>query len=226
VSIEATEWSPSGAPYKWSMTFELASQPIAIGSRHANEFFVLTHEAPHPVALEVWTMHAPQGAYYTECPPSSRPIGTPSELASTMLKVNGPYVRPDQRSRPNISRSVIASPSDWKDAQLIAADPEGRFVLSVTTDEADFAQLNQLDLKTGSIAVLADSASIPHLADARELMFLDSDNVGRLLTIPTDGLHTYCLVDEENDGVFETIDSLTELEYSEKYPAHSVTKQP
>jgi len=137
-----------------------------------------------------------------------------------------PYVQPDLRLQPSVTRTVISSPSEWENAELLAADPEGRFVLSITTDGAEAAKLNQLNLATGSLTELANSSSIPDLAYAREIMFLDSVEVGRLLTIRTGGLYTYCLIDKENDGIFETIDSLPVLEYEEKYPWHSMTKQP
>lgn len=205
VEFAAHERSPdTGTHYEWSMHADTAYPVLAVCGRHANQFYVCG-QAANGLQLERWVLTPWQtGAYYTERRSSTAPLGTSVTPYRTQLRYRGPFVTPAQRTPPVLVRTPISAPSLPGTVVELEADPEDRYLTFRSLDAQGRSSVYQFDLSSGTTALLASSTSTPALAAAACMYFMDSTELGRLLKIETNGLDIVYLVDEKNDGLFES----------------------
>lgn len=205
VDFVANERGPDNKThYEWTMHADTAYPVLAVCGRHANQFYVCG-QAANGLQLERWVLTPWQtGAYYTERRSSTAPLGTSVTPYRTQLRYRGPFVTPAQRTPPVLVRTPISAPSLPGTVVELEADPEDRYLTFRSLDAQGRSSVYQFDLSSGTTALLASSTSTPALAAAACMYFMDSTELGRLLKIETNGLDIVYLVDEKNDGLFES----------------------
>ena len=227
VEVLGTEWTATTDQfYKWKRLYLAHGDVLGFCARHAVEYYVIVQPVGAPPSLERWTLQMPDGAYFTEKAVASVPIGASIPPSTTALRLVRPYIPPAQRSAPIANKQTLLQLSQWGDVILIAVDPEGRFLVGLVGTAEDEVSLLQLNLQTGVQTELAKSDAFPGLVLPTDMLFLDSVEEGRILTVRGSGGVTYCCVDAENDGVFEAIEAFLGTEYFQKYPTYSMEKQP
>lgn len=206
VRIRVFEKDPEDGKYhRWNATAQTAYDVLSIRSRHGNEFYIYGVMPDGSEILERWDLSPWRpGAYRTERLASLEPIGVGIRPSVTKLRFTGPWVDPDLRTAPVLTRTALAMPEGLDEVVQIEVDPEGRFLLLLTRDAQGDSTLVQLDLSTNSLTTLATPISQPTLGAVDRVGFADSTELGRLIVLINDDFTEIYLRDELNDGVFES----------------------
>lgn len=191
--------------------------------RHGCEVFVLGRAANAEYIVERWTILPGAGAYAAFRPEALSPIGVPAAIGTTTtFIVDGAFVPPSGRDLPVLDRNEEFRSAQYPGTRCGAADPEGRFLLLLTTD----SQLVRIKLDGAStVEVLADSSAIPFLDFADSLDAYDHDSEGRKYLLMHDGSLSdgvrLVLHDYDNDGNFELTELVDSTGWSERdYDQH------
>lgn len=230
VIISAHEKSrANGEYYEWTAHRTTDFEVQALCGRHANEFYVFGSYADGSQVLERWILEPWQtGAYFTERKTADTAIGTPVEPFDTIVRYNGPFIEPADRPNPVVTRTALHTPSIPGEVLDLEADPEGRFLVFLVRDAQGKSAFLSYDLSSGSQSTLATASLHPRVADAFLFRFLDSTHEGRLISASLPGRSDVLyLVDEKNDGVFESSMILKNgAEHYYALPGFTLTKYP
>lgn len=195
---------------------------VSVASRTADEFFVAGKNYADQTVIELWKIPKVKGGYYSTRPTPGTGIGIPAQSGQTTIELDGTYLPMNQRRPPASERTLLYTGSAIAHPDLLAADPEGRFVLIFS---GATGQLWQLPTQPGATpTLLYDTSSLPHLANREldELQPVQHATGGRKYFLReanglADDLHTL-LSDTNNDGVFEQVDTLSTTDYEAAYP--------
>ena len=217
--------APTTTPGRHQAVFqtEVAFMPQRYASRGANDLFLAgppwTSETADPdsdglgtgTVVERWTITAPLGAPYTIRTSSTAPIGTPAPLSTLSAQIpGGVYIPAEQRGPARVRKSMLGYFAFSIDG--IDVDPEGRFLLMVSAAEA---KLYRLDLAAydGNPVVILDVTVQPALAFADGMSFSRFQDGLKKCVINCSNGHQLVLHDDENDGLFESWELLTDAQY-------------
>ncbi len=230
VTITTLEKSPdTGVWHRWTADASTSYEPLAVCSRHANEFYVVGRNADTSLVLEKWDLEPwPTGAFSTERVSVSSPLGVPASPQRTAVRYQGPFVEPPSRSTPILNRSGLGAVTlQGLEAVEAEVDPEGRFVVVRAVDGNTRSSLIRVELASGSEEVLGDWQTIPELAGAETMNFLHSTELGRLLCVRTEAPYDVFLRDAQDDGQFEGAMLLTAgTEEMNTLPSATLTDYP
>lgn len=117
------------------------------------------------------------------------------------------------------SRVVMKCRTVYRGTELgplagVGADPDGRFLLVAARNPARVLQL----FPDGSSHVLFRATRIPHLEQVDMLTPAQHRTLGRVWMLEG-GLEWTLLIDADNDGTFETFDTLSAAEWSARHGA-------
>lgn len=196
-----------------------SSLPIStLASRTADDFFIAGRTKSGTDVVERWTVNPVAGGYRTTKAVYSGPPAQPFQSATMITQVYElTFVPPLSRAQPTIKRSEAFS-GNVNGIDVLAADPDGRYLLMVADEKLLKLPLQSGAGVLGAVEVLYDSQGIPELATAApNLQVMHHSALGRTYTLlgSVAGLPTerVLFIDSDNNGVFETVASYTPLEY-------------
>lgn len=166
------------------------------------------------VVIEKWKILPQPGTPYARRDPAVEPIGTPAGWGSTRVGiVGGSYLEPDSRVGLLTLRTVLYRGTGMGDVEAVVADPDGRFLLAVTRSPAELVQIDA----SGPL-LLRTHTQLPLLTQVDRLGVWQHVSEGRFF-VGTVGDGTIesqkiVLVDSDNDGVFESISTLTSQQWT------------
>jgi len=141
------------------------------------------------------------------------PIGTVTAEYAAAQELNGDEYEPATASYLRFAqRSVIYRGTGLGYIRSVLADPEGRFVLFLTYPGQSLYRLRLEPNATPEL--LYSVTTLPHLADVESMQLWRHESLGRIYVLnePRDyetGHSTTYLQDADNDGLFETVVTLT-----------------
>jgi hypothetical protein len=217
--------APSTTPGEHEAVFntDVSFLPLRYASRGANDLFVAgrpwvageSSETPESdlgsgTVVERWTITAPIGAPYTVRTGSTAPIGTAAPLSTLSAHIaGGVYIPAEERGPVRVRKVMLGYFAFSIDGMDV--DPEGRFLLMVSASEG---RLYRLDLVAadGIPVVILDATTRPELALANGVLIRRfQDGLKKCVVSFSTG--ALVLDDDQNDGLFETTEVLTDAQY-------------
>ena len=215
------EWSDSRLGLSTSFSIQ------SVSARFANDFFVHGVSATGVDIIERWVVTPVRGAIRPTRAPATA-IGVAYVTPSITFSVVGDqFVEPTARSsRPRVKRTEVYRGTSVGSIRSIAADPDGRYLLLL---EGLAGDLYSLDILSGGGATpLFTAAQIPDLEFTSSLSAMQHESYGRVFMsamsfVPEVLTGVSLLFDFNNDGVFDSFDSLTRSQHKLIYPLSSWT---
>lgn len=205
LSVLTREQSPgSGAWTEHESVYSAAFSITAATARGSDEFYVAGFNGrTGNTIVQQWEVSEEPGALYARLTKASPALlGTPASVASLQQGVNAPFRPPAQRNpRPLVRTELYRGPL-YDGVSVIAADPEGRFVLLVTKGTETITLL-PVEVSATPV-VLYDVADQMLLGNVSDVYPLQHTTEGRLYVIhggAPQRLRAH-LLDPDNDGVF------------------------
>jgi hypothetical protein len=171
-----------------------------------------------PVAdvVELWSIEAVDGAWFSSRPTATTGLGVPAPEGVTTVSIQGgTYQQPGEgRPLPVVTRTEVhGSTGLWGGIRDVVPDPEGRYLLFVTNGSWELIQLD-LVIDAYPTSVIASAAAIPHLDLVDSLFRFLHATEGRKITGESsddnpDAITRVLLSDPDNDGDFDTIETLS-----------------
>lgn len=216
VAVDRSERCPEGWRDLESATIVTAYRITDVASRRGGaDLFVAGIHADDSDVIEHWSFGTRSGGYFVDPMVAAQPIGTSMGQFHPTEAIQGPnFVCPPESARmPSPERKAIAQRVDLGHVRVMAADPEGRFLLYQAHDTSSIWQID-LTQEPTALAQLLTVASTPHLAFTKTMRLLRHQTAGRryfltessrLGQYPNTNHSITMLVDAENDGVFESV---------------------
>lgn len=206
--------------YDYSQSFSTSYFIFDVDSRSSTQLFVCGHPIgrdgvvdTETTVVEEWTLVLAPGWPTTSRPVSTAGIGVAIAQTELTAGIVGPsYLLPADRARATINREALVTVN--APITSLSIDPDGRYLMLSELG----AGVLQVDLTHPSLTTVSNilpSSVYPHLGDVAELKFgVFNSGEKFLLATSEDSYRTYC-TDANNDGVFESVTTLSFLEAQE-----------
>ena len=198
--------------------YRLAYELQEVSARHGSEFYTGGTSKRGTLVLERWELPSEPGAYFTTRDFASSPIGIPVPYAPIVGAVAGDtYIPPARRTPREPIRTIVFRGPDISGIRDFAVDPEGRFLLVLTTSPVRILRIIGDD--DPPVVTLFDADDIAGLDETWSIQPFQHESEGRKYLLSSGSCDPpgviVLLNDRENDGVFEDHRVLTNREYEE-----------
>lgn len=220
--LRNVETNPSTGAEETNETEYTTSYTISgICAREKDELYLAGTAPNGDAVIERWTISAQNGSYYYHRIPSHTPIGQalPGVPAVQMGIEGGVFVPVASRVRsPRLNRTELLRTSTCGRIWGLGCDPEARYLLFLAGSPERKLHRFALDGSAAPVEILSSSQE-PHLAACDGLSPFHATSVGRVFQITasvepvTGGPSTTMLFDANNDGIFESSQTLTHDAY-------------
>lgn len=202
---------PSGPNYVASEALTFGFQPTQISFRDSQSMYALGYSLrAKKWFLEQFSFPNPIGGIVATRDAVDSPIGTPCPTSPLNQYVEGDiFIPPSERVATPPRRAIIWSAElDGLNPKAMSVDDEGRYLIIYSHVPGSSAVLKRVCPGSESdTGILADSSSIGNLHLVDEMYLRNSSTMGRVLVLSflsESGSAFTLLIDEENDGEFET----------------------
>lgn len=221
IRLLATERNPTTLDfdeYEWTESTSYA--PWRAVARHGNDAIVWgrrLESTPFEDVIERWEIEAVTGAYVSTRTIAPNPIGesSPEGVVSSWIE-GGVYVAPALRPVPYVERFELFRGSQFGGIRDLVVDPDGRYVLLIADGTSSIVSLS-LSADAAPVTI-ASASTCPHLALANMLHFYLHLTEGRKVVAEwgdddIDATNRTLLSDANNDGLFESIETLSAAQW-------------
>lgn len=211
-----------GVWYTWQKSFSTSFGIELIRGSSSEEYVVggfdeLTGET----VLEGWKFTTPSGGYAAlRNSESIEPIGVPCPITTLEIDlVDSIFVAPSDREVVSPPQKRVLFRGSGIRIDNFIADPEGRFLII-----HDRLTNRLYQLRNQQLFLIADPQEFPILVKAKNLEVYQDSNTDRVLVVRASGTPPMLVVlyDSDNDGMFETITEMNEIEFNETFPFYWV----
>ncbi|MFN0244550.1 MAG: hypothetical protein ACKVWV_16805, partial [Planctomycetota bacterium] len=212
--------TPAGSWDEVSYEFATPYQVIVVADRGPDEFYVAGRTDANEDILEQWILRTHDGAHFFHVEPASNGIGVPAAPlpgSSGGIAGGGEYVPARARTiSPDVARLEIYRGKAFNSVWDLTADPEQRFVLVLGGSPRNLYRVPIAPSATPELLYTPAEESFLHLA--RRMHCKQHYTEGRVYIVrgETNMLGTFLhlmLIDADNDGVFDSTQTLTDAEY-------------
>lgn len=231
VSLISSERDPSTLTYDYSED----SHPVAFDVRrvmgvHANLIVVEGRSTAGEVIFQSWTIPKVPGAYYTERPLPTQPVGVEAPESEVSTYIWGPYRSPEDRTLTGSTpaerersrrarlplREEIYRGSGISDAACWDVDPHYRFILVYSRNDGVLWRLSTDG--SGATSVVDTAIQRAALADARDIAAIRHPVAGRGFLVSTRSHGVIVYWDQGNDGIFGLVEEFSDEAFAIEYP--------
>ncbi|QDU65888.1 hypothetical protein [Engelhardtia mirabilis] len=221
------EWFESSVTC--SVSFDLGEIRTQLGNR----LIVPGTARNGDTVIELWTIPGWTGGWDVTSQVPSTPLGVPNPSSSLQVSIGivggGSFVPPQGRSaRPPIVREEVYRGSGLGSADFIAFDPFGRFIHVLSQSPPAIFALD-LSVDGASPIEVAGPSDLIGLDSARSIVPRTHLDYGRVYLLHhvglfpgTDELLKSVIYDPDDDGIFDSFQSLDAVQFETAFPPNSL----
>lgn len=234
LKVVTDELDPSTGDWFVSTVEHSASFKIdRVVTRISNELYLSGVARNGDLVIEQWIVTPQTGAVLPVRPAAETGIGVPFSTPplTTQIQGDGAFIPPPQRQ----DRSVTVKTELYRGSELgeivsMAVDPDGRFLLVLTSGSHGLVQFDLHDsTPTGpAYQTICSPSTLPEIQQVKSIYPAAHENGIRMFIMAPrymDGVipKNVVLLDDDNDGVFDGDYELTPPEFKQLFPPGSIS---